>query len=306
MTNLCFAPKASMRRSLQLLAAVAAMAPALRAQSTARPASTETSAAASSSSPQTSSLGFDNNDYPGDDALPVLRRSFAFAGYWLNNPPGSDRNTWRGQREALLRNGFGFAILFNGRLDAEITRASKPPNATPATLGATDAAAAVAAAQREHFPAGALLFLDQEEGGRLTTGQAAFLFAWTEVIARSSYRPGVYASGQPVGDGAGKTITTAQDIREHVAAQHLHPIALWVYQDACPPSNGCTLRPPPLASSGTPDAAVWQFAQSPRRKSITTACGKTYAADGNCSVPGLPNLRLDLNLANSPDPSRGR
>jgi len=254
----------------------------------------------------TENIGFDTNDYPGDDALPLLRRHFAFAGYWLNNPPGSSRNDWQGKREILLRNGFGFLVLFNGRLDAEITRAGKLPHTTPQTLAAADAAQAVAAAQREHFPAGAILFLDQEEGGRLTSEQAAYLLAWTEAIYRSGYRAGVYASGQPVPDGAGRTITTAEDIREHVAAQHLHPIVLWVYQGACPPAPGCTLQPPPLRSSGTPDAAVWQYAQSPRRRSITASCGKTYAADGNCYVSELPALMLDLNLADSPDPSRGR
>ena len=34
-------------------------------------------------------LGFDANDYPGDDALPGLRRTFTFSGYWLNAPPGA-------------------------------------------------------------------------------------------------------------------------------------------------------------------------------------------------------------------------
>ncbi len=250
--------------------------------------------------------GFDRNEYPGDGALPTLRTHFAFAGYWLNNPPGSSQNTWQGKREILLRNGFGFLVLVNGRLDAQIAKASKSPDTTAATLAAKDATDAIAAARREHFPAGAILFLDQEEGGRLTIGQAGYLFAWTEAIARSIYRPGVYASGQPVSDGPGKTITTAQDIREHVAVQHLHPIALWVYQDACPPANGCTLQPPPRASSGTPGATVWQYAQSPRRRDITSACSTTYAADGNCYAPELPGLILDLNVADSPDPSHGR
>ncbi len=36
-------------------------------------------------------LGFDRNDYPGDGNLPALRKSFAFTGFWLNNPPGEQR-----------------------------------------------------------------------------------------------------------------------------------------------------------------------------------------------------------------------
>jgi hypothetical protein len=250
-------------------------------------------------------IGFDSNDYPGDAALPALRKHFAFAGYWLTNPPGENNNSWQGKRDALSRNGFGFLVLANGKTDAEIAR-SKRAGITPATLGGKDAAAAVTAAQRDHFPARTILFLDQEEGGRLNANQSGYLLAWTETVARSGYLPGVYASGQPVNDSPGKTITTIQNIREQVAAQHLHEVAFWVYQDACPPSNGCTLQPPPLAASGTPDVTAWQYAQSPRRKEITAACGKTYAPDGNCYAPGLPKIMLDLTVAGSPDPSHGR
>jgi len=250
-------------------------------------------------------IGFDSNDYPGDAALPALRKHFAFAGYWLTNPPGAHHNSWVGKRDALLRNNFGFLVLANGKTDAEVTRA-KRTGTTPAALGAKDAAAAVAAAQREHFPAHTILFLDQEEGGRLDSNQSGYLLAWTEAVAQTGYLPGVYASGQPVDDAPGKTITTIQNIRELVAAQHLHEIAFWVYQDACPPANGCTLQPPPLTSSGTPDVTAWQYAQSPRRKEITAACGKTYATDGNCYAPGVPKIMLDLTVASSSDPSHGR
>jgi hypothetical protein len=250
-------------------------------------------------------VGFDSNDYPGDDALPALRRHFAFAGYWLTNPPGARQNGWIGKREALLRNDFGFLVLANGRLEAEIKKA-KQSGTPPAALGENDAAEAVAAARREHFPLRTILFLDQEEGGRLTDDQSAYLLAWTGAVSHSGYLPGVYASGQAVGDGPGKTITTVQDIREQVAVQHSHEIVFWVYQDSCPPANGCTMQPPPLAASGTPDIAAWQYAQSPRRKAITKACKNTYAADGNCYVPEVPALQLDLSTASSADPSHGR
>jgi hypothetical protein len=250
-------------------------------------------------------IGFDSNDYPGDDALPALRRHFAFAGYWLTNPPGEHQNGWQGKRDVLLKNDFGFLVLANGKFDAEIKKAKRSGTA-PAALGKKDAAAAIAAAQREHFPARTIIFLDQEDGGRLDADQSGYLLAWTEAVAHSGYLPGVYASGQPVEDSPGKTITTVQNIREQVAAQHLTPIAFWVYQDACPPANGCTLQPPPLASNGTPDVAAWQYAQSPRRKEITASCARTYAADGNCYVSDLPKIMLDLSAASSPDPSHGR
>ncbi|RSL17815.1 hypothetical protein EDE15_3364 [Edaphobacter aggregans] len=250
-------------------------------------------------------IGFDRNDYPGDSVLPTLRKHFAFTGYWLNNPPGEQQNTWAGKRDILLRNNFGFLVLFNGRLEAEINKAQKSGTA-PTALGQKDAASAIAAAQREHFPAHTILFLDQEEGGRLEAPQSVYLFAWTEAIARSPYLPGAYVSGQPVPDAPGQTITTAQNIREEVAAKHLHPITLFIYQDSCPPSNGCTLHPPDITAAGTPNIAAWQYAQSPRRPEITRACAKTYAPNGNCYTPDLPNLHLDLSVSPSPDPSHGR
>ncbi|HEY6377420.1 MAG TPA: glycoside hydrolase domain-containing protein [Edaphobacter sp.] len=253
---------------------------------------------------KTAYIGFDRNDYPGDANLPVLRQHFAFTGFWLNNPPGERQNTWTGKREILLRNNFGFLVLFNGRLEAEINKAQRS-GTSPTALGQRDAAAAITAAQREHFPPHTILFLDQEEGGRLEAPQSAYLFAWTEAIANSPYLPGAYVSGQPVSDSPGQTITTAQDIRQQVAAKLLHPIALFIYQDACPPSNGCTLHPPPITTAGTPDIAAWQYAQSPRRPEITRSCAKTYSPDGNCYAPNLPNLPVDLSISLSPDPSHG-
>lgn len=256
-------------------------------------------------------LGFDRNDYPGDAALPVLRRHFAFAGYWLNAPPEEQASSWLGHREAMVRAGFGFLLLWNGKLDAEILRAAKAGTASE-VLGRDEAGAAVQAARAERFPEGAVVFLDQEEGGRLLPEQAGFLLAWTEGVARGGYRPGVYASGQTVDDGAapgGKgrvTITTAKDIRARVRAAGLHEVALWIAQDACPPAPGCVPAAPGLGRSGTPGAVVWQFAQSPRRPELTRTCAKTYGADGNCALPELPGVHLDLNVAETADPSHGR
>src|SRR5690349_1556374 len=39
-------------------------------------------------------LGFDRNIYPDDAAMPILRKTFAFSGYWLSPPPGEKTNTW--------------------------------------------------------------------------------------------------------------------------------------------------------------------------------------------------------------------
>jgi hypothetical protein len=257
-------------------------------------------------------VGFDRNTYPGDDRLAELHLHFAFAGYWLNNPPGEQQNSWAGHRAQMVKAGFGFVVLFNGRLDAEIKHAK----VAPAVLGQQDAQAAIAAARKEGFPDGTILFLDQEEGGRLLPEQAGYFFGFTEALAASPFRAGSYLSGQPSDDGPGTngkrvTVTTAEDVRETIAARHYHPVAMWVAQDACPPAPGCTVAPADVehlrpASSGTFDAIVWQYAQSPQRPELTHACAATYAADGNCYAGVTRDLYLDLNAADSADPSHGR
>ena len=250
-------------------------------------------------------LGFDRNDYPGDAAMAALRGTFAFTGYWLTNPPGEDANSWVGKRASLKTQGWGFLVLANGRLDAEILKAQKA-GTTPAALGRQDAAKAVSSARREGFAAHTILFLDQEEGGRLLPEQAAYLLGWTEAVSLSGYRAGVYASGQPVEDSPGVKIDTVEDIRTRIAGGKLHPVAIFDAQDTCPPAPGCSVHARPLSTAGEPDLTAWQYAQSPRRPEITKSCAATYAPDGNCYAPGSPKVFLDMNVARSADPSEGR
>ena len=252
--------------------------------------------------------GFDRNDYPGDDAMRSLRAepaAFSFTGYWITPPPGETANSWAGKRELLKSRGWGFLVLANGRLDAEILKAQRA-GTTPAALGRKDAAAAASGAQQEGFSQGTILFLDQEEGGRLLDEQAAYLLAWTEAVAGTGFRPGVYASGQLVSDGPGVKIDTIEDVRARVKAGNLHPVAIFDALDQCPPAPGCTVNAKPLSAALDPGIDVWQYAQSPRRPEITRSCGATYAADGSCYAPGSPGIFLDMNAASSPDPSHGR
>ena len=250
-------------------------------------------------------LGLDRNLYPGDQMLPAIAKRFSFIGYWLNNPPLTQSNTWIGKWPLLASHNLGFLVLWNGRPDKEILERAKGGTSATA-LGVADAHAAIQAAKREGFPAGTTIFLDQEEGGRLLQEQADYLFAWTEGVSAGGFHAGAYVSGEPVPDGPGKTITTAQNIKDTVTAKHLHSVALFVYQDTCPPSSGCTLAPPPLTASGTLGAVAWQFSQSPRNTANTQACMKTYASDGNCYVPEIPGVHVDLDVANERDPSHGR
>lgn len=250
-------------------------------------------------------VGFDRNEYPGDDVMKQMHSTFAFTGYWLTVPPGAMFNQWKGKRELLKQQGWGFLLLANGKLEKEILAAQKKGTA-PDAQGRSDAAAAIASAKSEGFPSHTILFLDQEEGGRLTEPQAAYLLAWTEAVAASTYLPGVYASGQPVQDDPGVTIDTVEDIRNRIKKGHLHSVAMFDAQDQCPPAPGCTLKAKPLSEAGEPDLAAWQYAQSPRRPEITQSCGQTYGSDGNCYAPGFPKVFLDMDVASSADPSHGR
>jgi hypothetical protein len=262
-------------------------------------------AAASIAPAQMRYLGFDRNDYPGDANLPALRQTFRYTGYWLNIPPGDSQNTWAGKRALLKRYGFGFLVLFNGRTDAELK------GRDAATLGKSDGDAAVGAAKREGFKPNVLIFLDQEEGGRLLPEQAAYILAWIDAVHADGARAGVYCSGIPVRDISG-TISTAEDIAQRLAGSSKRAARLWIFDDRCPPSPGCSVTPPlvGLAFRPQPPAilAVWQYAQSPRRAEFSASCPQNQAPDGNCYAPGLPpgsNTFVDLNVTGSPDPSEG-
>ena len=250
-------------------------------------------------SAQQSYIGFDKNGYPGDDLLPAFHLTFAFTGYWLNNPPGMQSNPWAGKRETVRRVGFGFLLLFNGKLYADL----KGQDA--AALGKADAAAAIAAARREGFPAGAVIFLDQEEGGQLLPEQASYIGGWVQALAHSPYRAGVYCSGVPVGKGQAG-MSTAQDL-----AQRFPAARLWYWDDRCPPAPGCSVPSKNFSAAARdfPQALVWQYAKSPREPELTSGCGATYAADGQCYAPRLPQspeIFIDMDASSSPDPSHGR
>ncbi len=248
-------------------------------------------------------LGLDRNDYPGDENMAALHKTFAFTGYWLNNPPGSNHNTWKGSRKTLQVMGYGFLLLFNGR-EYQYLKAS----GNAARIGTNDAGTAVQAALREGFPKNAIIFLDQEQGGRMLPEQRAYIHAWVDGVARGGYRAGVYCSGIPFRESSTVSIVTATDIREHAGGREIH---FFVSNDQCGPSPGCVFpNPAPKpAESGVAFAEAWQFAQSPRRPEMTAACRQTYAQDGNCYPPGSPptsGLHIDVDTASSPDPSQAR
>jgi len=259
---------------------------------------------ASALSPQTSAppayLGFDRNDYPGDAALPILRKSFSFTGYWLSSPPGENSNSWTGKREILRSHGFGFALLFAGPASGQLRD-------EPYTLMrvAEDTQAAGAAARREGFPPGSIIFLDVEEGGRLPSTYFTYLRFWASQLSRLGFRAGIYCSSIPIDEGEGLTLVTSDFIRKEIGSTEL---VYWVYNDTCAPSPGCVVpqNPPPSSKSGIAYAQIWQFVRSPRDKETAIHC-PGYARNGNCHAPGDAAHKwfLDVNSATSSDPSGG-
>ena len=248
-----------------------------------------------------SHLGFDLNVYPGDAALPVLRKSFSFAGYWLNAPPGAKQNTWQGKRNAIRAQGFGFLVLFNGPMSKALHSDSQAR-----AKARSDGVQAASSARTEGFPPGTVVFLDIEEGGRLPPRYHAYLARWVDELASTGYRAGVYCSGIRVDEEPGATIITADDIKNHIGGRDL---SYFVFNDVCPPAPGCvvTKNPPAPSASGIPYASVWQFALSPRSKERTVRCAASYSTDGNCYAPGdaAHSWFLDLDTATTADPSGG-
>ena len=184
---------------------------------------------------------------------------------------------------AKAKRGSGFWLLFNGRIDAEL----KGKDA--AALGTADGKAAVTAAAREGFPENVIIFLDQEEGGRLLPEQAAYLFAWVDAVRAGGARAGVYCSGIDVPDGGG-TINTAQDIVEREKARSEafergaeHRLRLWIANDQCPPSPGCTLANAAIEYGDFSGdcRTLWWFGNMRSRhggRQFTRACPANYGA----------------------------
>ena len=248
-------------------------------------------------------LGFDRNDYPGDEHLKSLHQVFSYAGYWLNNPPGETGNTWSGKRSVVESAGFGFLVLFNGRLYEELKAVARS-----SSLGKSDGQAAVAAAHREGFPDRTVIFLDQEEGGRMLSEQKNYIYRWVDVVNASGFRAGIYCSGIAAHESHSVSIVTADDIRRNSGGRE---IIYFVTNDGCPPSPGCAFpgRPPVPARSGVSFANIWQFAQSPKRRNVAGGCPANYGRDGNCYPPGIDRsakIHVDVDTASSPDPSHGR
>jgi hypothetical protein len=235
--------------------------------------------------------GFDTRDYPGDA---VMRRWFdaspyRWVGYYLPGPCYRG-TTWQGRREVLRQMGWGFAVLYVGEQDWGAIRpaagdtvsvAVESARCTTANLTAENAAAhgaaAVAAAAGDGFPVGTVIFLDVERVERVSAALASYVRGWfAAVLAEGTYLPGLYAHDV----NAAELYTILAE--EFVRRQRADRPRLWVARSA-----GFDLARSP-AESGYAVAAAWQ--------------GRFDVQEAWDGV----TLRIDVNVADSADPSRGR
>jgi hypothetical protein len=235
--------------------------------------------------------GFDTRDYPGDA---VMRRWFdaspyRWVGYYLPAPCYTG-TTWSPRREALRQMGWGFAVLYVGEQDWGAIRglpADTIPVAQPgarcattnltAENGVAHAADAQRAAAADAFPDGTVIFLNVERVERVSTDLAAYVRSWfAGLLDGGRYVPGLYAHDLNAAE------LYAILAEEFVRRGRTERPRLWVARAA-----GFDIARAP-AESGYAVAAAWQGRFDVRE----TWDGVT--------------LNIDVNVADSADPSRGR
>lgn len=170
-------------------------------------------------------------------------------------------------------------MLFNGRLYSELKSVAHATR-----LGNSDAQAATAAARREGFPAHTIIFLDQEQGGRMLPEQKAYIYAWVDAVTAAGFRAGIYCSGVPAQDDG--NVVTAEDIRANAGSR---AIVYWAVNDACPPSDGCVfpVRPPSPAQSGVSGRSLAVRAIAATREGR----GPLLRLQSRCKLLSARNLR---------------
>jgi hypothetical protein len=235
--------------------------------------------------------GFDTRDYPGDEAMRRWREAspYRWVGYYLPAPCYTG-TTWSGRREALRQMGWGFAVLYVGEQDWAAMRSAPGDTVTAAAPGARctranltaqhaagHAADAEAAAAADGFAAGTVIFLNVERVERVAPELLAYVRGWAGALLDGGrYVPGLYAHDH----NAAELYTVLAE--EFAARQQPARPRLWVARAA-----GFDLGRTP-AESGYATAAAWQG----RFNVLETWGGVT--------------LNIDVNVADSADPSGGR
>lgn len=235
--------------------------------------------------------GFDTRDYPGDEAMGRWfdASPYRWVGYYLPGPCFTG-TPWTGRRQALSEMGWGFAVLYVGEQDwsaihpapADTVPVAEPgARCTTANLtaenGTAHAVAAEEAAAADNFPEGTVIFLNVERVEEVSPALATYVRGWfATLLDRGRYTPGLYAHDL----NAAELYAILSE--EFAQRGRVERPPLWVARQA---GFGPARSP---AESGYAMASIWQGEFDTRE----TWVGLT--------------LNIDVNVADSADPSRGR
>jgi hypothetical protein len=235
--------------------------------------------------------GFDTRDYPGASTMQQWYEAspYRWVGYYLPSPCYTG-TTWTGHRAELRSMGWGFAVLYVGEQDWRAMQAAPGDTAQVAVEGArctsanltqelavTHAAEAEHAAASDGFPDGTVIFLNVERVETVSPELSAYVRSWfATMLERGRFVPGLYAHDH---NAAELYAVLAEEFARRGRTERPR---LWVARSA-----GFDVRRSP-AESGYPVAVAWQG-----RFDIREAWGGV-------------TLTIDVNVADSPDPSRGR
>lgn len=157
-------------------------------------------------------LGFDTNEYPGDDVMRAWKQApdapYSWVGFYLPAPCHTDRS-WSGKRDVLQEMGWGLAVVYVGQQTWGRTPRPQSPERIgalqrrgvscsadflTAAEGVVEADDAIARTEREGFAHGTVVFLDIERMERIPPAMRAYYGAWvSRMLEDGRYLPGIYA-----------------------------------------------------------------------------------------------------------------
>jgi hypothetical protein len=220
--------------------------------------------------------GFDKRDFPGlrDMQIWYATSPYEWVGYYLPSPCFTG-TAWTGNRQALVDQRWGLAVIYVGLQPSRTTTA--PTRCSQDTLSGAqgklhgDDAVNVAAA--DGFPPGTTIFLDVERTSAYSPELDSYVRGWVQQVLARRFTPGLYSHRS----NADALFASAKAV--YAAAGDARTPPFWVSN-----SQGFELRKSP-AESGFSFATVWQ------NPSDTS---ETY---------GGVAFRVDANVASTRNPS---
>lgn len=228
--------------------------------------------------------GFDRLLYPGDTVMTTIieKTNLRWCGFYLAPAPSQGNTSWMTKRAFLEGLGWGLAPIYLGQ------QVSGPgSHNVTAAQGTLDAQNAASLANKAGFAKGSIIFLDIEQGPPAQAAALAYYRAWVaELLANTSYAPGVYCS--------------ASQVAQELFNADSRP-AFWVFninKFTCDPTQarpGRLLIPqtspfpsPNPTSSGVSFAQLWQLAQGSRCR-INAGGSSLVPVDFDSSVASDPS-----------------